>query len=119
MLVCFRISPSPSSSLYKLHEKTPIHLFNSRNQVISLWIEIKLFFRIHTINNFVSPVATFGLVKGNNKSYSIQARATTDFKSLQVNRWEINPVTSKSQITCSETILISLHKFHPKNECFC
>ena len=44
MLFRFGKTPSPLCSFCKLHDETLIHLFSSCNQVISLWIEIKLFF---------------------------------------------------------------------------
>ena len=66
----FGKTPSPLRSFCKLHEETLIHLFSSCNQVISLWIEIKLFFSEYIQLTFLSPqIATFGLVKGNDKSF--------------------------------------------------
>ena len=68
MLFRFEKAHSLLYCFFKLHGKTLIHLFSSSNQD-SLCIEIKLFFfRIYTINTFV-PIATFGLVKGNNKPF--------------------------------------------------
>ena len=54
MLFRFGKAPSPLCSFCKLHDETLIHVFSSCNQVISLWIEMKLFSsRIYTINIFV------------------------------------------------------------------
>ena len=55
MLFHFRKTPSPLCSLCKLHDETLIHLFSSCNQVISLWIEIKLFFSEYIQLTLLSP----------------------------------------------------------------
>ena len=44
MLFYFGKSSLPLCSFCKLHDETLIHLFDRCNQVISLWIEIKLVF---------------------------------------------------------------------------
>ena len=60
-------------SFCKFYDETLIHLFSSCNQVISLWIEIKLFFPEYIQLTLLSPhIATFSLVKGNDKSFLIQ-----------------------------------------------
>ena len=48
MLLRFRKTPYPLCSFCKLHDENPIHIFSGCNQVISLWIEIKLFFSEYT-----------------------------------------------------------------------
>ena len=54
LLFRFGKTPSPLCSLWKLHNETLIHLFSSCNQVILMWIKIKLLiFRIYAINTFV------------------------------------------------------------------
>ena len=60
-------------SFCKLYDETLIHLFSSCKEVISLWIEIKLFFPEYIQLTLLSPhIATFSLVKGNDKSFLIQ-----------------------------------------------
>ena len=73
MLFCFGKTPSPLSCFCKLHHKTLIHLFSRCNQVISPWIGIKLFFSKYIQLTLLFPqIATFGLAKGNDKSFLIQ-----------------------------------------------
>ena len=72
MLFHLEKSPSPLCSFCKLHDKTLIHVFGSSDQVISLWIEIKLFFSKYIQLKCSPQIATFGLVKSNDKSFSIQ-----------------------------------------------
>ena len=58
-----------------------MHLFSSCNQVISLWIEIKVFFSEYMQLTLLSPqIATFGFVKGNDKSFLIQNMILMIFK---------------------------------------
>ena len=81
MLFCFGKTPSPFCSLCKLHDETLIHLFSSCNQIISLWVEIKLFFSEYIQLTLLSPqIATFGFVKGNDKSFLIQNKILMVFK---------------------------------------
>ena len=52
MILRFGKSHSPLRSFCIFHDETPIHLLSSCSEVISLWIEIKLY-RINTfIKNF-------------------------------------------------------------------
>ena len=83
MLSGFGKSPSPLCSFCKLHDETLIHLFSSSDQVISPWIEIKLFFSKCKQLTLLSPqIATFGVVKDNDKSFLIQNMILTVFKLL-------------------------------------
>ena len=61
---------------------TLIYLFSSFNQIISLWIEIKNYFFLEYIQlKLLSPqIVTFGLVKGNDKSFLIQNMILVVFK---------------------------------------
>ena len=81
MLFRFGKSPSPLCSFCKLHGETLIYLFSSCNQVISLWIEIKLFFSKCKQLTLLSPqIATLGLIKANDKSFLIENMILTVFK---------------------------------------
>ena len=44
MLLPFEKFPVPLCSCCKLYDETLINLFSSSDQIISLWIETKLFF---------------------------------------------------------------------------
>ena len=71
MLFHFGKSTSPLCSFCKLHDETLIHIFHY-NQIISLWIKIKLFFfeYIQLILLF-TQIATFILVVDNDKFFLI------------------------------------------------
>ena len=81
MLFRFRKSPSPLCSFYKLHDKTLIHFFGSCNQVISLWIEIKLLFSEYIQLTLLSQqIVAFSLLKGTDKAFLIQNMTLMVFK---------------------------------------
>ena len=72
---------SPLCFFCKLHDETLIYLLSSCNQVISLWIETKLFFPKHIKLRLLSPqIPTLSLVKGNSKSVLIQNTILMVFK---------------------------------------
>ena len=107
----FGKSPSPLCSFCKLHDGTLIHVFTSCNQVISLWIKIKLFFSEYVQLAPLSPkIPNFRLVENNDKSFLIQIKKVTGFKSLRINYWEINQLTSKYQMNFLGKTYKKVHK---------
>ena len=78
MLFRFGKSTSPLCSFCKLHDETLVNLVSSCNQVISLWIKIKLFFFQYIQLTLLS--ATFSLVKGIGKFFLIQNMILIVFK---------------------------------------
>ena len=103
MLFCFEKPPSLLCSVCKLHDETLILLFSSCIQVISLWIEIKLFFSEYIQLTLLSlQIATFGLVKGNDKSFLIQNMVLMVFK-LYVYKSRVSGILNFSTF---HTILI-------------
>ena len=116
----FGKSPCPLCSFCKLHDGTLIHVFTSCNQVISLWIKIKLFYSEYVQLRALSPqIPNFRLVENNDKSFLIQIKKATGFKSLRINYWEINQLTSKYQMnflgkTCKKGIYIKRKTSPPK-----
>ena len=69
MLFRFGKSPSSLCSFCKLHDESLTYLFSGRNEAISVRIEI-INFRISTLLS--AQIATFGLVKGNDKSFLVK-----------------------------------------------
>ena len=64
-----------------MHKETLIDLYSSCNEVISLWIEIKLFFtRYVQLSHLPPQIDTFGIVKGNDKYFLIQNKILMVFK---------------------------------------
>ena len=60
MIFCFGKSTFPLCCFCKLHDETLINQFRSCNQVISLWIKIKLFLFEYIELTLLSPqIATF------------------------------------------------------------
>ena len=79
MLFCF--AKAPLCFFCKLHNKTLINLFSSCNQVISLWIETKLFFFEYVqLILFSTQIVTLSSVKGNGMSFLIQNMILMVFK---------------------------------------
>ena len=101
MLFRFGKNPSLLCSFYKLHDETLIHLFSSCIQVISLWIEIKLFFSKYIqLTLLSSQIAIFGLLKGNDKFFLIQNMILMAFK----------PYVYKSRVSGTFNFNIFLHQ---------
>ena len=81
ILFLFLKFSSSLCSFCNLLKETLIYLFSSCNQLISLWIEIKLFFSKHIQLTLLSPeIPTFSLAKGNGKSFLIQNTILMVFK---------------------------------------